>query len=104
MRPHTQAIRGNNLPRALGAGAVVKSAGKTVWSGSNKSGIIIEGANGSADAAAGIKQGVITNTWDPQADQMGLLSVELLAMKLKNQTPPKLVDIAQLAAASLPEK
>src|SRR5205823_8870684 len=62
----------------------------TVWSGSTK-GIIIEGANGSGDAAAGIKQGVITTTWDPQPDQMGLLSVELLAMKLKGQAPPKLV-------------
>ena len=56
---HADAIWCYNDPSALGAGAVVKSAGKTVWSGSKK-GIIIEGANGSADAAAGIKQGVIT--------------------------------------------
>jgi ribose transport system substrate-binding protein len=89
--PDTQAIWCYNDPSALGAGAVVKSAGKSVWSGSSKSGIIIEGANGSADAAAGIKQGVITATWDPQPDVMGLLSVELLAMKLKKQTPPKLI-------------
>jgi len=88
--PDTQAIWCYNDPSALGAGAVVKSSGKTVWSGSKK-GIIIEGANGSGDAAAGIKQGVITTTWDPQPDQMGLLSVELLAMKLKGQAPPKLV-------------
>jgi ribose transport system substrate-binding protein len=88
--PNADAIWCYNDPSALGAGAVVKSAGKTVWSGSKK-GIIIEGANGSADAAAGIKQGVITSTWDPQADQMGLLSVELLAMKMKGQAPPKLV-------------
>ena len=57
--PNADAIWCYNDPSALGAGAVVKSAGKTVWSGSKK-GIIIEGANGSADAAAGIKQGVIT--------------------------------------------
>jgi ribose transport system substrate-binding protein len=82
--PDTQAIWCYNDPSALGAGAVVKSSGKTVWSGSKK-GIIVEGANGSNDAASGIKQGVITATWDPQADQMGLLSVELLAMKLKNR-------------------
>ena len=88
--PDTQAIWCYNDPSALGAGAVVKSSGKTVWSGSGK-GIIVEGANGSNDAAAGIKQGVITATWDPQADQMGLLSVELLAMKLKGQAAPKLV-------------
>ena len=88
--PDTQAIWCYNDPSALGAGAVVKSSGKTVWSGSGK-GIIVEGANGSNDAAAGIKQGVITATWDPQADQMGLLSVELLAMKLKGQAPPPLV-------------
>ena len=88
--PDTQAIWCYNDPSALGAGAVVKSSGKTVWSGSNK-GIIVEGANGSNDAAAGIKQGVITATWDPQADQMGLLSVELLAKKIKGQATPKLV-------------
>ncbi len=92
--PDTQAIWCYNDPSALGAGAVVKAAGKTVWSGSTK-GIIIEGANGSADAAAGIKQGVITATWDPQPDVMGLLSVELLAMNLKNGKPlsslPKII-------------
>jgi len=88
--PDTQAIWCYNDPSALGAGAVVKSSGKSVWSGSGK-GIIIEGANGSNDAAAGIKQGVITATWDPQADQMGLLSVELLAMKIKGQAPPRLI-------------
>ena len=92
--PDTQAIWCYNDPSALGAGAVVKSAGKTVWSGKTK-GIIIEGANGSADAAAGIKQGVITATWDPQPDVMGLLSVELLAMHLKNGKPlsalPKII-------------
>ena len=84
--PDTQAIWCYNDPSALGAGAVVKSAGKTVWSGSGK-GIIIEGANGSADAAAGIKQGVITATWDPQPDVMGSLAVELLAMHLKDGKP-----------------
>jgi ribose transport system substrate-binding protein len=88
--PDTQAIWCYNDPSALGAGAVVKSSGKSVWSGSSK-GIIVEGANGSNDAAAGIKQGVITATWDPRADQMGLLSVELLAKKIKGQAPPKLI-------------
>jgi ribose transport system substrate-binding protein len=92
--PDTQAIWCYNDPSALGAGAVVKSSGKTVWSGSKK-GIIIEGANGSGDAAAGIKQGVITATWDPQPDVMGLLSVELLAMNLKQGKPlsslPKII-------------
>jgi ribose transport system substrate-binding protein len=88
--PDTQAIWCYNDPSALGAGAVVKSSGKTVWSGKTK-GIIIEGANGSADAAAGIKQGVITATWDPQPDQMGLLSVELIALKLKGKPTPKLI-------------
>jgi ribose transport system substrate-binding protein len=88
--PDTQAIWCYNDPSALGAGAVVKSSGKTVWRGNTK-GIIIEGANGSADAAAGIKQGVITATWDPQPDQMGLLSVELIALKLKGKPTPKLI-------------
>ena len=94
--PDTQAIWCYNDPSSLGAGAVVKSSGKTVWSGSKK-GIIIEGANGSADAAAGVKQGVITATWDPQADQMGLLSVELLSMAMKGQKAPKLVVVPMKA-------
>jgi ribose transport system substrate-binding protein len=90
--PDTQAIWCYNDPSSLGAGAVVKSSGKTVWSGSKK-GVIVEGANGSADAAAGIKQGVITATWDPQPDVMGTLAIELLAMTLKDNKP----------AASLPK-
>jgi ribose transport system substrate-binding protein len=92
--PDAQAIWCYNDPSALGAGASAKSAGKTVWSGSKK-GIIIEGANGSADAAAGIKQGVITATWDPQPDVMGSLAVEILAMNLKDGKPlsslPKII-------------
>jgi ribose transport system substrate-binding protein len=84
--PNAQAIWCYNDPSALGAGAVVRSSGKTVWSGSKK-GIIIEGANGSADAAAGIKQGVITATWDPQPTVMGSIAVELLAMSLKDHKP-----------------
>jgi len=92
--PDAQAIWCYNDPSALGAGAVVKTSGGKVWDGSQK-GVIIEGANGSADAAAGIKQGVITATWDPQASVMGALSVELLAMNLKDSKPlsslPKLI-------------
>jgi ribose transport system substrate-binding protein len=92
--PDAQAIWCYNDPSALGAGAVVKSSGKAVWSGGNK-GIIIEGANGSADAAAGIKRGVITATWDPQPDVMGSLSVQILAMNLKDGKPlsslPKII-------------
>jgi ribose transport system substrate-binding protein len=84
--PDAQAIWAYNDPSALGAGAVVRSAGDKVWSGSQK-GIIIEGANGSADAAAGIKSGVITATWDPQPEMMGAISVELLAMYLKDHKP-----------------
>jgi ribose transport system substrate-binding protein len=92
--PDAQAIWCYNDPSALGAGAVVRSSGKTVW-GNGKKGIIIEGANGSADAAAGIKQSVITATWDPRPDVMGLLAVELLAMNLKSGKPlsslPKII-------------
>ena len=84
--PNAQAIWCYNDPSALGAGAVVRSAGKTVWSGTKK-GIIIEGANGSSDAANGIKQGVITATWDPQPTVMGSLAVQLLAMVLKDHKP-----------------
>jgi ribose transport system substrate-binding protein len=92
--PNAQAIWAYNDPSALGAGAVVRSAGDKVWSGSQK-GIIIEGANGSEDAAAGIKSGVITATWDPQPTVMGSIAVELLAMYLKDHKPlsslPKLI-------------
>jgi ribose transport system substrate-binding protein len=90
--PNAQAIWCYNDPSALGAGAVVRSAGDKVWDGSQK-GIIIEGANGSSDAAAGIKSGVMTVTWDPQPQIMGSLAVELLAMVLQDHK----------SAASLPK-
>jgi ribose transport system substrate-binding protein len=92
--PDAQAIWTYNDPSALGAGAVVRSSGKTVWSGKTK-GIIIEGANGSSDAAAGIKQGVMTATWDPQPQMMGSLAIQVLAMHLIQHKPlsalPKLI-------------
>jgi ribose transport system substrate-binding protein len=84
--PDAQAIWAYNDPSALGAGAVVRSSGDKVWDGSQK-GIIIEGANGSDEAAAGIKSGVITATWDPQPTVMGSLAVQLLAMVLKDHKP-----------------
>jgi ribose transport system substrate-binding protein len=94
--PDTQAIFAYNDPSALGAGADVRSSGGKVWCGSQK-GIVIEGANGSADGAAGVKSCVITVTWDPQPVEMGAIAVQILAMYLKDHKPlsslPKLIVI-----------
>jgi ribose transport system substrate-binding protein len=98
--PDTQAIWCYNDPSCLGAGAVVRSSGKTVWQEGKSKGIIVMGANGSKDAAAAVKQGVMTVTWDPRASDMGRIAVQVLAMHLKNGRPlaslPKVIVIPML--------
>ncbi len=93
--PDVNAIWCYNDPSCLGAGAVVRSSGKKAWVEGKNKGIVITGANGSSDAAQGVKSGLITGTWDPQPDVMGTLAVELLAMHLKDGKPlsalPKIV-------------
>ena len=95
--PDTQAIWAYNDPSALGAGAVVRSSGKDVWVQGKQKGLIIMGANGSKDAAAGVKQGVMTVTWDPRPTDMGRIAVQVLAMRLKANRPlsalPKIIVI-----------
>ncbi len=93
--PDINAIWCYNDPSCLGAGAVVRSSGKKAWIEGKQKGIVITGANGSGDAAQGVKSGLITGTWDPQPDVMGTIAVELLAMHLKDGKPlsalPKIV-------------
>jgi ribose transport system substrate-binding protein len=81
--PDAQAIWGYNDPSALGAGAVVRAAGKRVWVEGKQKGIIIMGANGSKEAADGVKAGVMTLTWDAQPSEMGRIAVKVLSMHLK---------------------
>ena len=82
--PDVNAIWCYNDPSCLGAGAVVRSSGKKAWIEGKQKGIVITGANGSSDAAQGVKSGLITGTWDPRPDVMGTIAVEVLAMHLKN--------------------
>jgi ribose transport system substrate-binding protein len=93
--PDVAAIWAYNDPSALGAGAVVRSSGKQVYVEGKTDGIIVMGANGSNDAAAGIKSGVISATWDPQSPEMGRVAVEILAQNLVKKVAlaklPKLV-------------
>lgn len=93
--PDVNAIWCYNDPSCLGAGAVVRAAGKKAWVEGKTKGIVITGANGSSDAAQGVKSGLITGTWDPQPSVMGTIAVELLASHLKNGKPlsalPKVV-------------
>jgi ribose transport system substrate-binding protein len=95
--PDVNAIWAYNDPSALGAGAAVRSAGKDIWVEGKSKGIVITGANGSSDAAAGIKGGIITATWDPQPNMMGTIAVQVLAMHLKQgkaiSALPKLIVI-----------
>jgi ribose transport system substrate-binding protein len=81
--PDVNAIWCYNDPSCLGAGAVVKAAGKKAWVEGKQKGIVITGANGSGDAAAAVKAGLITGTWDPQPSDMGRIAVQILAMHLK---------------------
>ena len=69
--PDVNAIWCYNDPSCLGAGAVVRSSGKKAWVEGKQKGIVITGANGSSDAAQGVKSGLITGTWDPQAGRHG---------------------------------
>lgn len=85
--PDVNAIWCYNDPSCLGAGAVVRSAGKTTWVEGKSKGIVITGANGSSDAAQGVKSGLITGTWDPQPNVMGTIAVQVLAMHLKQGKP-----------------
>jgi ribose transport system substrate-binding protein len=93
--PDTAAIWCYNDPSCLGAGAVVRSSGKTVYMEGKQKGIVVVGANGSKDAADAIKQGVMTATFDPQPPEMGKIAIEALAVHLKNGRPtsamPKLI-------------
>jgi ribose transport system substrate-binding protein len=93
--PDVNAIWCYNDPSCLGAGAVVRSSGKKTWVEGKQKGIVITGANGSSDAAQGVKSGLISGTWDPRPDVMGTLAVEILAMHLKDGKPlsalPKIV-------------
>ena len=85
--PDVNAIWCYNDPSCLGAGAVVRSAGKSIWVEGKQEGIVITGANGSADAAAAVKNGLVTGTWDPQPSDMGRIAVQVLAMHLKDKKP-----------------
>jgi len=93
--PDINAIWCYNDPSCLGAGAVVRAAGKKIWVEGKQKGIVITGANGSADAAAAVKDGLVTGTWDPQPSDMGRIAVEVLAMHLKDGKPlsalPKII-------------
>jgi ribose transport system substrate-binding protein len=93
--PDTAAIWAYNDPSALGAGAVVRAAGKQVWMEGKQKGIIIVGTNATTDAAAGIKAGAITGTYDLQSDVLGELAIEALAVHLQDGKPmsamPKLI-------------
>ncbi len=84
--PDAQAIFAFNDPSALGAGAVLRAAGKQVWSGTQK-GIIVTGINGTADAAAAIKAGIITATYDANSPQAGAAAVSVLSLRLKDKRP-----------------
>jgi ribose transport system substrate-binding protein len=99
--PDAQAIWGYNDPSALGAGAVVRAAGKQVWVEGKQNGIIIMGANGSKEAADGVRAGVMTMTWDAQPSEMGRIAVKVLSSHLKDRVPlprlPKVIVVPMIA-------
>lgn len=93
--PDAQAIWTYNDNSALGAGAVLRSSGKDIWIQGKQEGIIVTGANGTKDAAAGVKAGLMTVTWDARPADLGRIAVQVLAMRLRDKRPlaslPKMI-------------
>jgi ribose transport system substrate-binding protein len=96
--PDVGAIWCYNDPSCLGAGAVVRAAGKPIWKeGESDEGVIIVGANGSQEAIDAIADGGMTGTYDPLPDVMGSTAVAVLAQHLDDGVPidqlPKVIVI-----------
>jgi ribose transport system substrate-binding protein len=94
--PNAQAVWVFSESTALGAVAALHSAGKSVWSGSTK-GVVVVSRNGTTAAAAAIRTGDLTATWDDNEPLLGAAGIEILKMILVDKVPaskiPKVVPI-----------
>jgi ABC-type sugar transport system substrate-binding protein len=85
--PDTQAIWTFTEGLALGAGAALRSNGKTIWSGSKK-GIVLVSRNGTSAAAQAIRTGNLTVTWDNNQPLVGAAAVQILKYLLVDKVKP----------------
>jgi ribose transport system substrate-binding protein len=88
--PDVQAIWVFSESSALGAVAALRSAGKTIWSGSTK-GVVVVSRNGTSAAAAAIKSGNLTATWDNNQPQLGAAAIQVLKMLIVDKVSPSKV-------------
>lgn len=86
--PDAKAIFAYNDPSALGAAAVVRAAGKDVWSG-DQEGVMIIGINATEDAIDAIESGAMTATYDPHSALAGATAVAALAKVIKDGEDPE---------------
>jgi ribose transport system substrate-binding protein len=84
--PDVQAVWTFSEGPALGALAALRSAGKTIWSGSKK-GIVLVSRNGTSAAAEAIRTGNLTATWDNNQPLLGAAAVQLLKYVLVDKVP-----------------
>jgi ribose transport system substrate-binding protein len=74
------AIWAYNDPSALGAGAAATGKGKTIWMEGKQKGLIVMGTTGNKDAIDGIREGVMTVTWDQNQPEFGAAAVQAMAV------------------------
>lgn len=85
--PDLQGVWDYTETSILGAAAAVKAAGKPIWSGSKK-GIILISRNGTSPAAAAIKAGDLTATWDNNQPEVGAAAIQVLDYLLVQHVSP----------------
>jgi ribose transport system substrate-binding protein len=85
--PDVQAVWVFSESSALGAVAALTSQGKSIWSG-DKKGVVVVSRNGTSAAAAAIKSGNLTATWDNNQPLLGAAAIVVLKMILVDKVAP----------------
>jgi ribose transport system substrate-binding protein len=76
--PELDAIWCFNDPSAIGAGRALRSAGRSIWSGSPE-GVIVVGINGTQEAIDAIADGSITLTYESDPIEAGAAAIGAIA-------------------------
>jgi ribose transport system substrate-binding protein len=86
--PDVQAIWDYNDTSALGASAALTSANLKVANATSKTGVIVIGQNGDADALAAIRANRLTLTVDPNNVAVGLQVIDDMKLALAHKKVP----------------